>query len=396
MESSSSKKSDGCIPRRPGSLEKSRHIPFRDDTFHSPLERRRSELADQLEKNHKKLQELQKEEKTIKDFADTVKQKNDLTFIGEFNHLKKALELPNEVLPNMEEKLGKSRAFLDTLKTKGMTTQELEGHLDSLKPDIEFAKELHNDYSGIVECMNETQKEIKHIKEHYPSISFKREAKKEKIHPIQNKEQLDEALSKVEAHAKKIQSYDQALEKLDIPAHPQKAARLFQERLRYEESWARLCEVISTYKLEAVSNDFGAFLRKAGNEIKKGLDLSEQELNRDEKSLNKRKEELNQHLNATLKEFGLGPSKKLSQAERIESLKSKYSKINEDIQKIRRENENLQQEFDQLEKNAYRYHPHWVEKHHEEHRDMIHQLSEGGLESIKVYWKNVSKGARPV
>src|SRR5689334_12668194 len=120
MESSSNKKSDDRIPRRPGYLEKSRHIAFRDDTFleYSPLERRCSELRDKLERNNKKLQELLKEEKTVKDFTDAVKQKNELTLIVEFNSLKKALELPNEVLPNMEEKLGKSKEFLEKLKTK--------------------------------------------------------------------------------------------------------------------------------------------------------------------------------------------------------------------------------------------------------------------------------------
>jgi hypothetical protein len=61
MESSSNKKSDDRIPRRPGSLEKSRHIirDFRDDTFlkTSSLEGTHSELTHKLGRINKELQE---------------------------------------------------------------------------------------------------------------------------------------------------------------------------------------------------------------------------------------------------------------------------------------------------------------------------------------------------
>jgi chromosome segregation ATPase len=182
----------------------------------------------------------------------------------------------------------------------------------------------------------------------------------------------------------------------------QETAELLPNRLNSAKLIKKLNKGLFAYKLKSASSDFKELLSKLENELENQVDS--QNMNLDKRSRDKKITELDQEINSVLKELDLGPSKKLSQAKRItkaeESLKSKHSEIDEAIQKIRRKNEglqleegNLQKELDQLGKNTDRYNPYWVENHHEEQRDMIHQISEGGLKSIKIYLKNVSKGA---
>lgn len=160
MESSSSKKPDDRIPRRPGYLERGRDFQrtFRDDTFikTSPLERQISELQSKIKANENILDQLRRDSDTLKKFPDLVRQKEDLLLIDKFDSLMRASEILDKSgeqvqigisrssgqqteisesidIKSMDDGLNKSKEILNALKARGANTQKLEDHLYSVE-----------------------------------------------------------------------------------------------------------------------------------------------------------------------------------------------------------------------------------------------------------------------